>query len=152
MKYIVISSFPFLCSSTYISFFRGFTAFFRKTYHCFPQTRMCTFRPIYIPPRRIQFRCRRSHDQASSCAFFLRSKIFYIMYHVTATDIPTIQYQFKWRLFSRRPCTCPYPRAGPQSRLQRLDLIIQLSSISFNFVFHSIRDALSSMGGVCASV
>ena len=65
--------------------------------------------------------------------------------------MPTIQYQFKWRLFSRRPCTCPYPWAGPQSRLQRLDLIIQLSSICFNFVFHSIRDALSSMGGVDAS-
>ena len=37
-------------------------------------------------------------------------------------------------LFSRRPCTCPYHWAGPQSRSQRLDLIIQLSSNSFNLV------------------
>ena len=55
--------------------------------------------------------------------------------HVTATAMPTIQYQFKWRLFSRRPLTCPYPWAGPQSRLQRLDLIIELSSICFNLCF-----------------
>ena len=31
------------------------------------------------------------------------SKIFYTAYHVTATDMPSIQYQFKRRLFSQRP-------------------------------------------------
>ena len=35
----------------------------------------------------------------------------------------TIQYRF---IFSRLSCTCPHPWAGPHSRLQRLDLIIQV--------------------------
>ena len=34
-------------------FFRGFTGFFRKTYHFFPQTGMCTFRTVYITVWRI---------------------------------------------------------------------------------------------------
>ena len=34
-------------------FFRCFTGFSRKIYHFFPQTGMCTFWPVYIPPRRI---------------------------------------------------------------------------------------------------
>ena len=34
-------------------FFAKLTAFFRKTYHFFPQTGMCTFRPVYIPVWRI---------------------------------------------------------------------------------------------------
>ena len=35
------------------TFSRYFTGFSRKTYHFFPQTGVCTFWPVYIPPRRI---------------------------------------------------------------------------------------------------
>ena len=113
--------------------------YFPLFYHLFPQNLplFSANRNVHISARlyRIQFRCSRSHDYTGSCAFFFGLQIFWNVMHVTATAMPTIQYQFKWRLFSRRPCTCPYPWAGPQSRLQRLDLIIQLSSNSFNLCF-----------------
>ena len=44
---------------------------------------------------------------------------------------PTIRYQFKRRLFSRRPCTGPHLWAGPHSRLQRFAICV---SISFNLL------------------
>ena len=44
---------------------------------------------------------------------------------------PTIRYQFKRRLFSRRPCTGPHLWAGPHSRLQRLANCV---SFSFNLL------------------
>ena len=107
----------------------GYTRFFSLLYLIFPQ-KLPDFsanRKVHFSARlyRIQFRCRKCHDQACPCASSGKLHASPCDCSVTETDIPTIRYQFKRRLFSRRQCTGSYPWAGPLSRLQRLDLNIQ---------------------------
>ena len=47
--------------------------------------------------------------------------------------MPTIQYRFKRRLFSRRPCTGPYPWAGPsQDCSDWIYFRVKIAAIGFN--------------------
>ena len=89
--------------------------------------RVCTFQGLYISW------CTIGVYIVRTIAFDMRPCTVYM--RVCTRIYQVVRIPDEWRLFSRRPCTCPHPWAGPQSRLQRLDLIIQLSSNSFNLCF-----------------
>ena len=68
----------------YTGIFRKIAGIFRKITGIFSKPGKCTILPVIFPPRCIQFRCRRCHDQAWPCESFLGSKIFNTVYLVTA--------------------------------------------------------------------
>ena len=91
-------------------FFLRFTTFFAK-----PTT-------FFAKPNSALFgRSHCSRRQSDTMCLSRRDWLF----------APTKRYQFKRRLFSRRPCTGPHLRAGPHSRLQRFAICV---SISFNLL------------------
>ena len=91
-------------------FFSKITTFFSK---------MTTF--FSKPNSALLDRSQSSRRQSDAMCLSRRDRLF----------APTIRYQFKRRLFSRRPCTGPHLWAGPHSRLQRLANCV---SISFNLL------------------
>ena len=100
---------------------------FPQNYRNFQKPGKCTIRPVIFPPRCIQFRCRRCHDQAWPCESFLGSKIFNTVYLVTAArltqtsnTVPIQEAHFQSAATQR-----PASFGRPASRLQRSDLIIQ---------------------------
>ena len=98
------------------------TRFFSKLYHFFLQK--TTF---FSKPNSALFdRSHCSRRQSDTMCLSRRDWLF----------APTIRYQFKRRLFSRRPCTGPHLWAGPHSRLQRLANCV---SFSFNLLVTNPR-------------
>ena len=98
------------------------TRFFSKLYHFFLQK--TTF---FSKPNSALFdRSHSSRRQSDTMSLSRRDWLF----------APTIRYQFKRRLFSRRPSTGPHLWAGPHSRLQRLANCV---SFSFNLLVTNQR-------------
>jgi hypothetical protein len=113
----VSSAYLPVCSIHYINtrFFSKITTFFSKITTFFSKPNSALFD-----------RSQSSRRQSDAMCLSRRDRLF----------APTIRYQFKRRLFSRRPCTGPHLWAGPHSRLQRFANCV---SISFNLLVTNQR-------------